>query len=200
MVLPYINMHLPWVYKCSPSWTPLPPPSPYHPSGSSQCTSSKHPVSCIEPAGGFFNWAMKEAWIFKNHLFIWLHWVLVAANRIFDLCCSMQDLYLGYANSSLVGQTVKNLQAMCDTWVQSLGWEDPLEKEMATHAGILAWKVPRTEEPGGLQSMGLQRVRHDWVANNTHTHTHMQILVVACGIWFPDEGWNPSFLHWCRES
>ena len=49
IVLPYINMNLPQVYMCSPSWTPLPPPSPYHPSGSSQCTSPKHPVSCIEP-------------------------------------------------------------------------------------------------------------------------------------------------------
>ena len=47
--MPYINMNLPQVYTCSPSWTPLPPPSPYHPSGSSQCTSPKHPVSCIEP-------------------------------------------------------------------------------------------------------------------------------------------------------
>ena len=47
--LPYINMHLPWMYTCSPSWIPLPPPSPYHPSGSSQCTSPEHPVSCIEP-------------------------------------------------------------------------------------------------------------------------------------------------------
>ena len=49
LVLPYINMNLPQVYTCSPSWTPLPFPSPYHPSGSSQCTSPKHPVSCIEP-------------------------------------------------------------------------------------------------------------------------------------------------------
>ena len=49
LVLPYINMHPPWVYTCSPSWTPLPPPSTYHPSGSSQCTSPKLPVSCIEP-------------------------------------------------------------------------------------------------------------------------------------------------------
>ena len=49
MVLPYINMHPPRVYTCSPSWTPLPPPSPYHPSGSSQCTSPKLPVSCIKP-------------------------------------------------------------------------------------------------------------------------------------------------------
>ena len=49
LVLPYISMHPPQVYTCSQSWTPLPPPSPYHPSGSSQCTSPKHPVSCIEP-------------------------------------------------------------------------------------------------------------------------------------------------------
>ena len=49
LVLPYINKNPPWVYMCSPSWTPLPPPSPYHPSGSSKCTSPKHPVSCIEP-------------------------------------------------------------------------------------------------------------------------------------------------------
>ena len=52
---------------------------------------------------------------------------------------------------------VKNLPAMQDTWVQFLGWEDPLEKEMATHSSILAWRIPWTEEPGGLQSMGLQR-------------------------------------------
>ena len=49
MVLPHIDLNLPWVYLCSPSWTPLPPPSPSHPSGSSQCTSSEHPVSCIKP-------------------------------------------------------------------------------------------------------------------------------------------------------
>ena len=49
LVLPYIDMNLPWVYTCSPFWTPLPPPSPSHPSGSSQCTSPEHPVSCIEP-------------------------------------------------------------------------------------------------------------------------------------------------------
>ena len=62
---------------------------------------------------------------------------------------------------SLVAQSVKNLPAVQETWVQSLGWEDPLEKEMATHSSILAWKISWTEEPGGLQSMGSQRVRHD---------------------------------------
>ena len=61
----------------------------------------------------------------------------------------------------IVGQMVKHLSAMQETWVQSLGWEDPLEKEMVAHSSILAWRIPGTEEPGGLQSMGLQRVGHD---------------------------------------
>ena len=63
--------------------------------------------------------------------------------------------------TSLVAQSVKNLRAVQETWVRSLGWEDPLEKEMATHSSILAWKISWTEEPGGLQSMGLQRGGHD---------------------------------------
>ena len=61
---------------------------------------------------------------------------------------------------------VKNLPAVQETWVPSLGWKDPLEKGMATHSSILAWKIPWTEEPNGLQSMGSQRVIHDW-ANNS---------------------------------
>ena len=59
--------------------------------------------------------------------------------------------------ASLVAQSVKNLPAMQETWVRSLGQEDPLEKGMATHSSILAWRIPWTEEPGGLQSMGSQR-------------------------------------------
>ena len=62
---------------------------------------------------------------------------------------------------SLGAQTVKPLPAMWETWVQSLGREDPLEKEMATHSSTLAWKIPWTKEPGRLQSMGSQRVGHD---------------------------------------
>ena len=58
-------------------------------------------------------------------------------------------------------QMVKNLPAVWETLVPSLGWEDPLEEEMATHSRILAWRIPWTEEPGGLQSPGSQRVRHD---------------------------------------
>ena len=58
-------------------------------------------------------------------------------------------------------QTVNNLPAMQETWVQPLGREDPLEKGMATHSSILAWRIPWTKKPGGLQSMGLQRVGHE---------------------------------------
>ena len=60
-----------------------------------------------------------------------------------------------------MAQKVKNLPVMQETWVRSLGWEDALEKGMATHSSILAWRIPWTEEPGGLQSMGSQRVGHD---------------------------------------
>ena len=67
---------------------------------------------------------------------------------------------------SLVAQRLKCLPAMQETWVRSLGWEDPLEKEMATHSSILAWRIPWMEEPGGLQSKGSQRVRHDLVCKH----------------------------------
>ena len=62
--------------------------------------------------------------------------------------------------TSLVAQSVKNLPAMQETWVQSLGQEDPLEEGMATHSSILAWRIPWREEPGGLQPMGSQRFGH----------------------------------------
>ena len=68
-------------------------------------------------------------------------------------------------------QSVKNLSAMQETWVQSLGGVDPLEKEMATHSSILAWRIPWTEKPGGLQSMGLQS-QTQLSDEHTHTHTH----------------------------
>jgi len=63
---------------------------------------------------------------------------------------------LAYSGASLIAQSVKNLPEMQETWVQSLGQEDPLENEMATHSSILAWRIPWTEEPRRLQSVGLQ--------------------------------------------
>ena len=117
---------------------------------------------------------------------------------------------------------------MRETWVQSLGREDPLEKEMATHSSILAWRIPWTEEPGGLRSTGLQRVGHNWATSLTHSlnvsllniyfdyylfgrawcylqHSGSSVLIVACGIfscinlivacgiWFLDQGSWPLF-------
>ena len=87
--------------------------------------------------------------------------------------------------ASLEAQMIRNLPAMWETQVWSMGWEDPLEKGMATHSRILAWRIPGTEEPAELQSMGLQKVRHDW-ATNTHrvillyaVYTHLCIIFIS---------------------
>ena len=73
----------------------------------------------------------------------------------------MNEISVLIKETSLVAQRVKRLPAMRETWVRSLGWEDPLAKEMATHSSTLAWKIPWTEKPGRLHSMGSQRVGHD---------------------------------------
>ena len=87
-----------------------------------------------------------------------------------------------YNHTSLVAQTVKRLSAMRETWVRFLGREDPLEKEMAIHSSTLAWKIPWTEEPDRLQSMGPQRVGHDWA---TSLHTHCTELLKDFNSWPP---------------
>ena len=69
-----------------------------------------------------------------------------------------------------MAQRLKHLPGMRETWVQSLGWEDPLEKEMAAHSSTLAWRMLWREEPGRLQSMGSQRVGHNWVTSLTSLH------------------------------
>ena len=84
---------------------------------------------------------------------------------------------------TLEAQMEKNLPAMQETQVQSLDQENPLEKEMATHSSILAWRIPWTEEPGGLQSMGLQRVRHNWA-----TFTSLYIYFI--------EDYQKEFMNW----
>ena len=73
-------------------------------------------------------------------------------------------------------QRLKRLPPMWETQVQSLGREDPLEKEMVTHSSILAWRIPWTEKPGRLQSMGSQRVGHDWVTSLSFTFCHCVVL------------------------
>ena len=83
-----------------------------------------------------------------------------------------------------MAQWVKNLPAMQETketCVRSLGWEDPLEKEMAAHSSFLAWEIPWTEEPGGLQSMGSQRVRHDLAIKQQQG---LRLCTLNAGAWF----------------
>ena len=87
-------------------------------------------------------------------------------------------VWLCATRASLVGQRLKRLPAMWETWVQSLGWEDLLEKEMATHSNILAWRIPWMEEPGRLQSTGSQRVGHDWATSLSFT-----FFVRPYGLW-----------------
>ena len=92
---------------------------------------------------------------------------VIFSSSIFSLCVSTSH----FGNSqmaSLVAQTVKNLPAMEEIQVQSLGWEDSLEKGMAAHSSILAWRILWTEEPGRLQSMGLQKVGFDWVTDTLY--------------------------------
>ena len=80
---------------------------------------------------------------------------------------------LSHPLTSLVAQMVNHLSTMRETWVPSLGWQDPLEKEMAIHSSTIAWKIPWTEEPGRLQSMGSQRVGHDWATSCSCSHSHI---------------------------
>ena len=79
-------------------------------------------------------------------------------------------MLVSHSRASLVPRMVKHLPAIRETWVWTLGWKDPMEKEMATHSRTLAWKIPWTEEPGRPQSMGSQRVEHYWVTSLSHSN------------------------------
>ena len=107
--------------------------------------------------------------IFTCHCFISFH------STYQHLTCYILIYFLGFISlhwnrASLIAQLLKNLPAMQETLVQFLGQKDPLQKGMATHSSILVWRIPRTEEPGGLRSIRLQRDRHDW-SNWECTHT-----------------------------
>ena len=100
----------------------------------------------------------------------------------------LSSLFCSCSRASLKAQMVMNLPAMHKTWVWSLGWEDPLGKGIATHSSILAWRIPWREEPGGLQSMGSQRVWYNWMPNtkeqkDSGTIRHLLIIIILFTLW-----------------
>ena len=100
--------------------------------------------------------------------------------------------------ASLVAQSVKNLPAVQETRVQSLGWEDPLEKEMAPHSSTFAWKIPWTEEPGRLQSMGSWRVGHEWATSlSLFTFMHWRRKWQPTPVFLPGESQGRGSLVGC---
>ena len=101
-----------------------------------------------------------DTWIVSRLGLLWLKQLRTFIYRFLNI-------YLFIYVFWLVAKMAKNPPAMWETWVRCLGQEDPLEKGMVTHSSILAWRITWTEEPGRLQSIGLQRVEHDWM-NNTH--------------------------------
>ena len=94
---------------------------------------------------------------------IYYAWIVICAIKLHTI----------HIDHSQITQMVKNPAAMRETWVQSLGWKDPLEKGKATHSSILVWRIPWTEEPGGLQSMGSQRLGHGWATKHSTYTDHM---------------------------
>ena len=108
--------------------------------------------------------------------------------KVVSLCGWLLNFWRVVKATTLVVQLVNNLSTMWESRVRSLGQEDPLEKEMATHSSVLAWRIPWTEAPGQLQSMRLQRVRHNWLTNTftfsskqqTKTKTIEQKLYAIC--------------------
>ena len=98
----------------------------------------------------------------KNHSFDYMDLCQKVMSLLFNTLSRFVTAFLPrFSLASLVAHTLKHLPAMQETWVRSLGWEDPLDKEMATHSSVLAQRIPWMEEPGGLQSTGSQRIGHD---------------------------------------
>ena len=93
-------------------------------------------------------------------------------------CLAVLLIWSSLIMTSLVAQTVKRLSIMWETRVRALGWGDPLEKEMAIHSSTIAWRIPWTEEPGRLQSMGSQRVEHDWATSVQFSYHNQGLFLI----------------------
>ena len=128
------------------------------------------PLSCIL-------YFLEMQRVYLNNLYIFTvqqtrHTFKRLFNKMKNEYISSTKFSVGIFKTKIISSMyIQNLPAMQETWVQFLGWEDALEKEMAIHSSILACKIPWTEEPGGLQSMGSQRVRHDLATKPNHMYT-----------------------------
>ena len=159
-------------------WSGLPCPPPGHFPN----------LSNVSRIGGrfFVIWATREALLkpvvtsnsVHSQWELQMSWGLGTFAATISRRSLVKDWALKQVGASLPAQRLKHLPAMQETQVQSLGREDPLEKEMATHSSIIAWRIPWMEEPGGLQSMGSQRVGHDWATSLTHS------LTQTGGVWY----------------
>ena len=146
----------------------------------------KKVVYCI--AGRFFtNWAIREAWILKISVVKWMSTqrmgVFLKPESWFSQAFLIGALGISIRLiwASLVAQRLKHLPPMRETWVRSLGREDPLEKEMAIHSSLLAWRISWMEKPGRLQSTGSQRVGHDWATSPYLTYSWLGVEIVTGG-------------------
>ena len=136
------------------------------------------------------SWRVGHDWVIKQHpgtqKCLWKSFIIGLFEG--DQSSNYGESLFLFMFTSLVVQRVKHLPSMQETWVQSLGGEDPLEKEMATHSSIIAWKTPWMEKPDGLQSMELQRVGHDWV-------TSLSLFTFKHSIYLPHCVLNTLVIH-----
>ena len=183
-------MNPPQVYICSPSWTLLPPSSPYHPSGSSQCTSPKHPVSCIEPGlairfiHDILHVSMPFSQIFPPSLSPYLSDFYAWPSSLIETgepggLPSMGLHGVGHdwcdlaaAAAAGLGEGGLPLWLSCKESTCNIEDTDSIPGSgmfagggIGTHSSVLTWRIPWTEEPGRLQSMGSQRAGHDWATS-----------------------------------
>ena len=137
------------------------------------CPTSSDPMDCSPPGSsihgtlqarvlewGAIAFSDSTVWLLLNIRRSSLIVVNTLSRELYDFKCQLRE-----GRASLVAQTVTSLSVMQKTWFWSLGWEDPLEKEMANHSSILVWRIPWTGAPGRFQFMGLYWVRHDWTTN-----------------------------------
>ena len=172
----YININLPQVYMCSPSWATLPLPCPYHPSGSSQCTSPKHPVSCIEPG------------LEIHFLYDIIHVSMPFSQIIPPSPSPTESKRLFYTSVSLLLSHIQGYRYHLSKFhIYALVY-CIRRRQWHPYSSTLAWKIPWMEEPGRLQSMGSLRVGPDWATSlSLFTFMHWRRKWQPTPVFLPGE-------------